>query len=302
MDWNLYRCGRIGHITYAPDESALREYMHATATAGVLWRCLRCGTFVHGDPTEEGPATTAPVVKRGKEIRSELILRVFAVERFIRFLLFGGVAYLIWQFGHSKQSIEHTFNRDLPIVRSTFNQLGFDISHAKLLLDVRKIFHFSPNTLNLVAAGVAAFAVVELIEGIGLWLSKRWGEYFAMVVTSLGLPYEVWELTNKVSWFKLALFVINLALVLYLVLTKRLFGVRGGRHAFEARLRSDSVFEEAAEEARAKADKEAEAQAEAAAEAEARAEVEGEAEPRAKVAREAEAEAEAEAKAESSAS
>jgi uncharacterized membrane protein (DUF2068 family) len=294
MDWNLYRCGRIGHITYSPDESALREYMRASAAAGELWRCLRCGTFVHGDPNGSGPATKGPVVKRGKEIRSELILRVFAIERFIRFLLFGGVAYLIWQFGHSKQSIEHIFNRDLPIIRSTFNQLGFDISHSNLLLDVRKIFHVSPHTLNLLAVGVAAFAVVELVEGVGLWLSKRWGEYFAMIVTSLGLPYEIWELTIKLSWFKLTLFAINLALVLYLVLTKRLFGVRGGRKAFEARLRSDSVFEDAASEARAKSDKEAEAEAEAAAGAEARAEVAGEAEGR--------AEAEAEAKAESPAS
>lgn len=296
MDWNLYRCGRIGHITYSPDESALREYMRASAAAGELWRCLRCGTFVHGDPTGSGPATKAPVVKRAKEIRSELILRAFAVERFIRFLLFAGVAYLIWQFGHSKQSIEHIFNRDLPVIRSTFNQLGFNVSHSKLLLDARKIFHFSPHTLNLLALGVAAFAVVELVEGVGLWLSKRWGEYFAMVVTSLGLPYEIYELTIKLSWFKLVLFAINLALVLYLVITKRLFGARGGRHAFEARLRSDSVFEEAAREARAKADKEAEAEAEAAAEAEARAEVSGAGEER------AEAPSEADAKAESSAS
>lgn len=294
MDWNLYRCGRIGHITYSPDEPAIREYMRASATSGELWRCLRCGTYVHGDPGGSGPATKAPIVKRGKEIRSELILRVFAIERFIRVLLFGGVAYLIWQFGHSRQSIEHLFNRDLPIVRSTFSQLGFDISHSKLLLDVRTIFHISPHTLNLFAAGVAGFAVVELVEGVGLWLSKRWGEYFAMIVTSLGLPYEIYELAHKFTWFKLVLFAINLALVIYLVVTKRLFGARGGRHAFEAHLRGDSVFEEAANEARARADKEAEAEAEAAADAEARAQIEGEAEERAKDTDKAEAEAKAE--------
>lgn len=281
MDWNLYRCGRIGHITYSPDEAPLREYMRASATAGELWRCLRCGTFVHGDPTGSGPATKAPVVKRGKEIRSELILRVFAVERFIRVLLFGGVAFLIWQFGHSKHSIQHIFNRDLPIIRSAFNELGFNVNHSRLLLEFRKALHISPHTLDLIAIGVALFAIVELVEGIGLWLSKRWGEYFAMVVTSLGLPYEIYELTLKLSWTKLVLFAINVALILYLVLTKRLFGVRGGRHAFEARLRSDSVFEEAAIEARAKADVEAEAEAEAAAEAEARAEVTGESEAKA---------------------
>ncbi len=272
MDWNLYRCGRIGHTTYAPDELELREYLQATTVSGELWRCLRCGSYVAGDPAAHGPATQAPVVKRGKEIRSELILRVFAIERFIRFLLFGAVAYAIWQFSTARGSIEAAFNRDLPIVRSTFGQLGFNINHSQLLVEFRKALHISQGTLTLIAIGVALFAVVELIEGIGLWLSKRWGEYFAMVVTSLGLPYEIYDLTLKVSWTKLVLFAINLALVAYLVLTKRLFGVRGGLDAYEARLRSDSIFDQAAHEAKAAGDDEAMAQANAAAEAEAKAE------------------------------
>jgi uncharacterized membrane protein (DUF2068 family) len=245
--------------------------MHATAPAGELWRCLRCGTFVKCEPSASGPAAKAPVVKRGREIRSELILRVFAVERFLRFLLFGGVAYAIWQFSTSKLSIKQTFNRDLPIIRSTFSELGFNIGHSHLLIEFRKALNVSQGTLTLIAAGVAAFAVVELIEGVGLWLSKRWGEYFAMVVTSLGLPYEIYDLTEKVTWTKLVLFSINLALVLYLVLTKRLFGARGGRKAYEAALRSESLFDEAEKEAEADRNAEAARQAEEAARAEAKA-------------------------------
>ena len=270
MDWNLYRCGRIGHITYAPDEPALREYMQATGATGDLWQCLRCGAFVSEDPASSGPATKAPVVKRGREIRSELILKVFAVERFLRFVLLGGVAVAIWQFRHSK-SIQHAFDRDLPIVKTAFNQLGFNISHSHVLIEIRKALHFSPRTLGLIALGVGLFALVELVEGIGLWMSKRWGEYFAMVVTSLGLPYEIYDLTIKVTAFRLVLFAINLALVIYLVVTKRLFGVRGGRKAFEEMLRSESIFDEAARLAQAKRDEEARAEAEAAAEAEAKA-------------------------------
>ncbi len=273
MDWNLYRCGRIGHITYAPDEPALSKYMRAATAGGDLWRCLRCGTFVKQGPDGSGPAVDAPVVKRGKEIRSELILRVFAIERFIRFLLFGGVAYAIWQFGHSKLTIQQAFNDDLPIIRSTFNQLGFNINHSRLLIEFRKALHFSQSTLTLIAVGVALFAIVELVEGVGLWQSKRWGEYFAMVVTSLGLPYEIFELTRQVTWTKLLLFAINLALVAYLVLTKRLFGARGGREAFEESLRSASTFDEAAHEAKAADDQLAEEEANAAAEAEAEAEI-----------------------------
>jgi uncharacterized membrane protein (DUF2068 family) len=271
MDWSLYRCGRVGHTTYAPDEAELRDYLHASGPAGELWRCLRCGTFVTGEPEGSGPVAQAPVVKRGKEIRSELILRVFAVERFFRFLLFGGVAYAIWQFSTSKGSIEQAFDRDLPIVRSTFSQLGFNIGHSHLLIEFRKVLDISQDTLALIAIGVAAFAVVELFEGVGLWLARRWGEYFAMVVTSLGLPYEIYDLTESVSWTKLVLFIINLTLVAYLVITKRLFGVRGGLKAYEARLRSDSIFDEAAQEAKADHDAKAEQQAAAAAEADAKA-------------------------------
>src|SRR6266480_3399682 len=64
-----------------------------------------------------------------------------------------------------------------------------------------------------------------------------------MIATSAGLPYEIYDLTNKVTVLRLVAFVINLGLVLYLVLTKRLFGVRGGKDAYEARLRSESIMD-----------------------------------------------------------
>jgi uncharacterized membrane protein (DUF2068 family) len=81
------------------------------------------------------------------------------------------------------------------------------------------------------------------VESVGLWLGKRWGEYFAMVATSIFLPYEIYDLTVKVTWLRVGALVINLLLVLYLVWTKRLFGARGGKKAYEASLRSESVIE-----------------------------------------------------------
>ena len=81
------------------------------------------------------------------------------------------------------------------------------------------------------------------MESIGLWQGRRWGEYFAMVATSIFLPYEVYDLTVKITWLRVGAFAINLLLVVYLVWTKRLFGVRGGKAAYEATLRSESVIE-----------------------------------------------------------
>ena len=43
MDWNLFGCARGGHVTYAPDEPALRDRLRAPTAGGTAWRCLRCG-------------------------------------------------------------------------------------------------------------------------------------------------------------------------------------------------------------------------------------------------------------------
>ena len=78
---------------------------------------------------------------------------------------------------------------------------------------------------------------------MGLWSLRRWGEYLAVVATSIFLPLEVYELTEKITWLRVLAFVVNLALVAYLVVSKRLFGVRGGFAAYEAERASQSLLE-----------------------------------------------------------
>jgi uncharacterized membrane protein (DUF2068 family) len=245
MDWSLYRCGGAGHVTYAPDEQQIREQLRAQAASGELWRCVRCGTFVPGAPLGSGPVANAPVVRRGAEIRSEVILRFFAVERFLRFLLFGVIAYGIWRFTNARTGIVTAYQKELPVIHTLFRGLGININHSGLFGLFRHALAIKPSTLHIIAILAVAYALVELIESIGLWLSKRWGEYFATVATSLGLPYEIYEIYDKFTYTRVTLFAINLALVLYLILTRRLFGARGGKEAYEARLRSESVFDEA---------------------------------------------------------
>ena len=54
---------------------------------------------------------------------------------------------------------------------------------------------------------------------------------------------RVYDLTVKITWLRLGALAINLLLVIYLVWSKRLFGVRGGKAAHESRLRSESFIE-----------------------------------------------------------
>ncbi|MEP7024787.1 MAG: DUF2127 domain-containing protein [Actinomycetota bacterium] len=244
MDWSLLDCGLKGHATYAPAEPELREWLGAESANGESWRCLRCGTFVPGPAGASGPAAEAPVVNRGKEVRSAIILRIFAIERFLRALVFAVAAVAVWQFGQSRASLEAVFHRDYPAVRALLDQLGYNVNHSKLVGFIQRALTLSPTTIRLIAAGVAVYTLLEVIEGVGLWLAQRWGEYFAMIVTSLGLPYEIYDMTAKITVTRVIFFLVNLALVVYLVVTRRLFGVRGGKEAYEAMLRSESVIAE----------------------------------------------------------
>jgi uncharacterized membrane protein (DUF2068 family) len=95
----------------------------------------------------------------------------------------------------------------------------------------------------MVAIGVLAYGILQLVEGVGLWLMKRWGEYVAVVGTSLFVPIEVYELVHHATGLKVAALLVNLAAVGYLLWTKRLFGIRGGHAAFEAEGHSESLLE-----------------------------------------------------------
>jgi uncharacterized membrane protein (DUF2068 family) len=85
--------------------------------------------------------------------------------------------------------------------------------------------------------------VLELVEAVGLWLMRRWGEYVAVVGTAVFIPLEVYEIVERITWLRLVALLLNVFAVVYILWTKRLFGVRGGRQAYEARLRTESFIE-----------------------------------------------------------
>ena len=243
MDWSLRGCARKGHVTYAPDEPELRDRLHVPTPAGEAWRCLRCATFVVEEPHGSGPADQAPVVLRGKALKDATILRVLAVERCGRGLLLLVLAYGVWYFKDAKTSIKHTFDEAIPAAKPLARVFDYDLDASPTVERLRHLLDSDQHTLNLVAGGLLAYAALQLVEGVGLFLLKRWGEYVAVVGTSAFIPLEVYELTHEASPLKAAALLINLVAVVYLVHSKRLFGVRGGHAAFEAERASESLLE-----------------------------------------------------------
>jgi uncharacterized membrane protein (DUF2068 family) len=243
MDWNLRTCGRRGHVTYAPTEPRLREQLHAQTPLGEAWRCLRCGDFVLGAPHGSGPADDAPLVMRGRALRDALILRLLAVERWVRGLLIVLAAYGVYRFRAHHDAVQRAFDEDLPLVRPLAQKLHFNLDDSSIVHSIRTVVNAQTSTLAWVGFALLGYGILQLVEGTGLWLLKRWGEYFAVVATSLGLPVEIYELTEKVTAFRLAAFAINVAAVLYILLSKRLFGLRGGKAAYEAQRHEASLLE-----------------------------------------------------------
>jgi len=243
VDWSLRGCARKGHVTYSPDEAELRDRLHVPTPAGEAWRCLRCATFVVGEPHGSGPADQAPTVLRGKALKDATILRVLAVERLGRGLLLLVLAYGVLYFKDSKTSIKKTFDEAIPAAKPLARVFNYDLDASPTVERLRHLLESKQHTLNLVVTGLLAYAALQLIEGIGLFLLKRWGEYVAVIGTSAFLPLEVYELTHKITVLKVTALVINLIAVFYLVYSKRLFGVRGGHAAFEAEREAESLLE-----------------------------------------------------------
>ncbi len=237
--WELLTCGRRGHATYRPDEPALAARLHTDTALGPAWRCLRCGDFILGTPTDSGPADHAPLVLRGTALRSAIILRLLAVERFIRFALLGFAVWAVLRFRDAQDSIQATLDRDLP----AFRAVGIHVDQLALVQYLQKALDESPGRLTLIAVLLAGYAVLELVEGVGLWLLKRWGEYFAVVATSIFLPLEIRDLANGITLTRAATLIINLAAVMYLLLSKHLFGLRGGRSAYDTERRGQQLLE-----------------------------------------------------------
>ena len=171
---------------------------------------------------------------RGKALRDAFILRLLAAERFIRGVLLVALAYGVYKFNGAQDSLERVFNEYLPTLKPFADKLGIDLQNTGPVKLIQKALDAQHSTLELVAVGVLAYGALELLEGVGLWLMKRWGEYVAVVGTAVFIPLEIYELVERVTWLRVVAFAFNVFAVIYILWTKRLFGFRGGRAAFEA--------------------------------------------------------------------
>jgi uncharacterized membrane protein (DUF2068 family) len=82
---------------------------------------------------------------------------------------------------------------------------------------IEKVAGLNDHRLRQIGIFMFCYAALGLLEGVGLILEKVWAEYLTALITASFLPLEVFELIHRVTWIRVGLFVVNLAVLAYLV-------------------------------------------------------------------------------------
>ncbi|MGC4123004.1 MAG: DUF2127 domain-containing protein [Myxococcales bacterium] len=75
----------------------------------------------------------------------------------------------------------------------------------------------TPGRLWLVAGAIGADGLLTAVEGWTLHRRYRWGPWLVVAATGALVPFEVFELTQRLSAARLATLAVNVAIVAYLV-------------------------------------------------------------------------------------
>ena len=248
LRYELIGCGLHGHELLGTDAARLRpgDDLFAREAGGLRWyRCLRCDSWLAlpppGQPGAEYPPRPEEVTLplRGRALRDRYVLRLIALDRLLHFLVLTSLAVALLLFARNRAMLNADFTR---ILKDLQGGIGGPVNNSQhgIVHDLQRLFAVSLRNLYLVAAAAAAYAALEGTEAVGLWLGRRWAEYLTFIATVVFVPYEIYELTKSISWLKLLTLAINLAIVIYLLLAKRLFGLRGGGAAERAERARDN--------------------------------------------------------------
>lgn len=213
-----------------------------------LARCTRCDVWVEvprpANPASETlpPLHRIPVPVRGRPLRDSLVLRLIAVNRGIHAVIFGLLAIALIYLDLHLGGVQSGAARLLDAVRSALSNTGQDPSRDFVARQLTKVLNLHQNTIVVLAGTAVAYSVVEGVEAVGLWRERRWAEYLTAVATAGFLPFEIKALTDRVTVLRIVALVLNVAILLYLLWAKRLFGLNGGYQPHDAEIDREVLF------------------------------------------------------------
>jgi uncharacterized membrane protein (DUF2068 family) len=235
--YELFTCAWSGHDLVGVGAAAVTsaDALVVRELGGLRWhRCLRCDVWVPSEPPVHPVLDTVPprdrieVPLRGPALRDRYVLRAIAIDRTIHVIVLTALAVVIFLFLGHRHALQSDYDRIMSALTGSPgnpNELHGFLGHF------RHWFFAAPSHLYEIGLAAVAYAALEATEAVGLWYARRWAEYLTFVATIVFIPLEIDELTRSVTTLKVLTLVLNLAIALYLLLAKRLFGLRGGHRA-----------------------------------------------------------------------
>jgi uncharacterized membrane protein (DUF2068 family) len=140
------------------------------------------------------------------------MLRAIAVYKITKVLLLLATAYEVLQLRNAS-TIAHVYSwaATLP------SGLERDVVHNALVW----FSGLSDSRVEALRIVTLAYATIFAIEGVGLWMRRRWAEWLTIVITGSLIPLEIWELSHRPTVGKLIVLVVNVAIVWYLIIQVR---------------------------------------------------------------------------------
>lgn len=242
-------CGLTGHVVPAATVRELRPRDRRVGFDvdghGRFARCVRCDVWVHVvDPQvtadELPPLDELDVPPRGRALRDLFVLRIIAVIRGLHSVAFTVLAVGLAMLMTHLDTVEELGRNLRTTMETAVDHSGQQASRSFVNETLVAIDGLQPHELKILFATAVAYALLEGVEAVGLWHRKRWAEYLTVVATAGFLPFEIGALTDKVTVPRIGALAVNIAILGWLVWSKRLFGLRGGTAALEERNRADT--------------------------------------------------------------
>jgi len=110
--------------------------------------------------------------------------------------------------------LDHDLGR---AVEGVILRLHLDPENRLIHALIEQLGGISRSQLKAIGVGTFFYAALELGEGLGLLLQKRWAEYLTVLATLLLLPPELVELMRKPDALRFAVLGANLGVAFYLI-------------------------------------------------------------------------------------
>lgn len=238
-------CSIRGHVAPAVLAARLRDEDHTlgqTLEDGTrVCRCLRCDLWIRcpaPDPGDEAYEVVPPLheldlPRRGKPLEDAILLRLIAIDRGFHSVLFASLALVLLVVEVRLPRIQEWAQSLADDLNGAVDNSARGGSHAFLDRQITRLADLQSGEVKVLLITASIYAVIEGVEAVYLWKERRWAEYLTVFATVGFIPFEVRELVDRVTVLRVLALVANLAILVWLVYAKRLFGVRGGAAALE---------------------------------------------------------------------